>query len=84
MLEKAGFTDIEHLVMKVPIGTWPADKHLKEVGAYVLLTAQTGYEAYGLKVFTGVLGMSEKEAKEFLAQVVAQAGSRKIHGYTNQ
>jgi hypothetical protein len=36
-LKDAGFVDLNEAVEPVPIGTWPKDKRLKEVGKYYLV-----------------------------------------------
>lgn len=61
-LEKAGFVDVEMYAKKFPLGPWPKDKHLKLQGALGAESAKTGYEAYGLGLFTAGLGMSTEEA----------------------
>lgn len=84
MLSHAGFTNITHIELKVPIGLWPADKKQKEIGAYLLLSVESGFEAFGMKLFTGVWDMTESEAKIFCAEVLRSAKDRKIHGYSLQ
>lgn len=73
-----------HKEIKVPTGMWPRDKRQKEIGAYLLLSVESGFEAFGLKPFTEVWKMTEEEAKEFCAQVLAQARNKLIHGYSMQ
>ena len=80
-LQSAGFTDIRVTKKKVPIGTWPKDKSMKEAGRWVLEACETGAEAYGLALFTRVLGMSEKEAKKLINDFVEVTGDRKVHMY---
>lgn len=84
LIEEAGFIRTHHEVAKLPLGPWAADKRQKEVGAYIALASQTGYEAFGLQLFTGVLGMSVDEAKDFLEKCKKQAADRKIHSYSKQ
>lgn len=54
------------------------------MGAYVLLSAETGFEAFGIQVFTNVLKIEVDEAQNLIQETLKQAKSRKIHSYTMQ
>jgi hypothetical protein len=41
-LEKAGFVDVQYKLFKQPVGLWPKDKRLKDVGGMALMTCETG------------------------------------------
>jgi hypothetical protein len=41
-LEKAGFVDVKVKLYKQPVGLWPKDKKLKDVGGMALMTCETG------------------------------------------
>lgn len=81
LIEKAGFTNVHHQMAKIPIGPWAADRKQKEMGAYILLSADSGFEAFGIQLFTNVLGMGSEEAQELIQETLRQAKSRKIHSY---
>lgn len=81
LIEKAGFTNVHHQMAKIPIGPWAADRKQKEMGAYILLSADSGFEAFGIQLFTNVLGMASEEAQELIKETLRQAKSRKIHSY---
>lgn len=51
-IEKAGFVDIHEKVYKWPIGPWPRDKLLKEVGAVNFHHWSSGLEGYIMFVLT--------------------------------
>ena len=51
----AGFINIHEKVIKAPIGSWPADPNLRELGQWVLLGFDTGLEGYTLATFTRVM-----------------------------
>lgn len=70
--------------MKVPFGTWPADHKQKEMGAYLYMTAEKGFEAFGVALLTRVLGMDIKEVDELIAQAKKDSKNRKIHSYSFQ
>lgn len=68
----------------MPLGTWPADPKLKEIGAFFALTAETGFEAFGLALLTRVLGMELEVVKELIDQSKKEVKSRKVHAYAKQ
>ncbi|RPB08750.1 S-adenosyl-L-methionine-dependent methyltransferase, partial [Morchella conica CCBAS932] len=82
MLEEPGFVNGSHQIFKVPLGTWPADKKQKEIGAYVLLSAESGFEAFGIDLFTNVLEMSPDESTTLIKDCIQLARSRNIHSYS--
>lgn len=84
MLEETGFVNGSHQIFKVPLGTWPADKKQKEIGAYVLLSGESGFEAFGIDLFTNVLEMSPDESAKLIADCIQLARSRNIHSYSLQ
>lgn len=82
--DEAGFDNIQERVLKLPLGTWPADKAQKEMGAYFLLTAQTGFEAFGMALLTRVLGMTIEEVSVVVEGAKKDARNRSIHSYCRQ
>ncbi|KAG0634483.1 S-adenosyl-L-methionine-dependent methyltransferase, partial [Tuber brumale] len=80
----AGFDKVRHEEMKVPLGIWPADKKQKEIGAFLMLTTETAFEAFGMALLTRTLGMEIPEVNELIAAAKRESRSRKIHPYTYQ
>lgn len=70
--------------MKLPLGTWPADPKLKEIGAFFMLAAETGFEALGMAYLTRVLGMEVEDVNELLREIKKEMKNRKIHAYGKQ
>lgn len=58
LLEEAGFVDVVEHTVKVPIGSWPADPKMKEIGRWNLLFLTTGLESMGMYLLMHVLGVS--------------------------
>lgn len=54
---EAGFSNVVEKLFKVPIGGWPADKKLREIGQWTLLGIDTGLEGYLLAILTRVFGV---------------------------
>jgi len=79
LCKEAGFEDIQIHKLVQPMGPWPKDKHLKLLGRYALLNAESGFEAYGLTLFTRVLGMPTEEAAELCSLAWKDLQNKKIH-----
>ena len=80
----AGFDRVNHEEMKLPLGTWAADKKQKDMGAFALLAVEHGYESFGMAFFTRILGMEVPEAKELIAGAKRESRNKKIHSYATQ
>jgi hypothetical protein len=82
LFENAGFEDVTVLNVKHPLGPWPKDRRLKHIGAMMLLNCATAFEAYGLALFTRVLGMDQEEALALCGDAFAAVKNRHNHTYT--
>lgn len=83
-LQDAGFADIHHEKMKIPYGTWPADRKQKEMGAYLLLTADTAFSAFAYGLLTRASRMDIEEVDELVRLARTDSKSRKVHSYARQ
>lgn len=84
ILADAGFVDVHHQIYKLPVGSWAADPKLKEIGAFVMLVAEEGFEGFGIKLFTHVCGMTFAESKELIAEAKRNAMNWRVHSYCKQ
>lgn len=80
-LEEAGFVNIVEKQYKVPFGSWPKHTKHKEIGQWMQEVLKTGAEAYGLALFTRVLGMSDTEARKLCDQFNEEVADNSIHSY---
>ncbi|OGM50929.1 UMTA methyltransferase family protein [Aspergillus bombycis] len=80
-MKKTGFKGVTEAVYALPYGLWPKDPHLKEIGKWQYAQAPEGVEAYGLRLYTQVLGWPESEAKLHQALVKQQLRDRSLHIY---
>ncbi|KAH8712012.1 methyltransferase [Phaeosphaeriaceae sp. PMI808] len=80
-MEAAGFIDVHEKVVKVPIGPWPKDPHMKEIGRYEREQMVMGIEPYTLGFIGKVLGWSEAECRVLIAKVVEEARNKSLHLY---
>jgi hypothetical protein len=81
LLPQVGFTAYHETVLKLPMGQWPAGKRLKEIGKWGQLILESGFEAYGLALFTRTLSMPLPEAKQLIADCKTEVSGRKVHSY---
>jgi len=65
----------------MPWGPWPKDPRMKEIGYWALLNSEYSFEAYGLALFTRVLGMTGEEARELCARAQRDLKNKHIHVY---
>lgn len=83
-IEKAGFLDVHEQLYKVPMGPWPKDRVLKEVGMLNYHHWKTGLEGYAMWLLTKFGAPSpwtKEEVAVYLAKVRGELKDPKIHGY---
>ena len=66
---------------KVPIGPWPKDPKLKEIGGVQYFQELQAVDSYTSGIFTQVLGWEETEIQVFIAKVKAELKDPSIHLY---
>ena len=59
MIEEAGFVDVIEKRYKWPVGEWPADHRLKEIGRWNVRHWVEGLEAWTLRLLTQYCGVSQ-------------------------
>ncbi|OKL57674.1 hypothetical protein UA08_06948 [Talaromyces atroroseus] len=79
----AGFVDVQENIIKIPIGSWPKDPRLKEMGRFWLEHMVAGIEVYSLGFIGKVLGWGEAECRVLAAKVGTELRDRKNHLYVN-
>ncbi|KAI8938498.1 hypothetical protein NX059_004388 [Plenodomus lindquistii] len=77
----AGFVDVHEKVVKIPVGPWPKDPKMKEIGRYQREHVAMGVEPYTLGFIGKVLGWSEAECRVLIAKVVSDVRDRAYHMY---
>ena len=68
--------------MKAPIGAWPKDHKLREIGMFLRAQMNEALEAVTLGYFTRGLDWSELETRVLLAQVRNEFNKDSNHLYT--
>jgi hypothetical protein len=78
-VRKQGFEDVKHVALQVPVGSWPKDPRLKEIGRYYRYSLDEGLESITLRIFTQLLGYTVTEAHATNAYF--RTAMREIHFY---
>lgn len=83
MLKGEGFQNVSYMQRVVPMGTWPKDRELKEIGRWFRVQfLEMALEAYTLALFTRAGNWKNEEVQVLLALVREELKSDKIHLYT--
>ncbi|EPS30257.1 hypothetical protein PDE_05208 [Penicillium oxalicum 114-2] len=83
-IEAAGFVDVHERLYKVPMGPWPKDKVLKEVGLLNLEHWKSGLEGYAMWLLTkfgAPTPWTKEEVEIYLVNVRKELQNAHIHGY---
>ncbi|KAE8148337.1 S-adenosyl-L-methionine-dependent methyltransferase [Aspergillus avenaceus] len=80
-LKKVGFVDVHQEIRKMPIGQWPKDPKLKEIGKYQAVQELQVIDSYTPALFSRVLGWSPPEIQVLIAKVKSELRNSSIHLY---
>jgi pantothenate kinase-related protein Tda10 len=65
----------------MPIGAWPKDPKLKEIGKYQLIQQIEAVESYTPRIFSTVMCWKEEELQVYVAKVKKELKDPSIHLY---
>ncbi|KAM0430082.1 hypothetical protein ACHAPT_006088 [Fusarium lateritium] len=80
-MEEAGFVDIESRDFKAPVGAWPKDKNMREIGQFAQVALEQDIEGYVLGVAGLARGWSKDEVAVYCAKLRREIRSLKQHAY---
>ncbi|KAK1509828.1 methyltransferase domain-containing protein [Colletotrichum tamarilloi] len=80
-VQDAGFINIGHKTITVPLGPWAKDEYHQEIGLGNLIQLLDGLEAFTLRLFCGVLGKTEEEVSTLLSEVRQELRSQVFHAF---
>ncbi|RSL45560.1 hypothetical protein CEP53_010721 [Fusarium sp. AF-6] len=80
-MEEAGFVDIESKDFKAPVGAWPKDKTMREIGQFAQVALEQDIEGYVLGVAGLARGWSKDEVAVYCAKLRQEIRSLKQHAY---
>ena len=83
ILQAQGFVDIREQIIRLPINTWPADPHGKEIGRWYNLGLCEGLEAISLGPLTRVYQWPASDVRRLVGEVKTAICNRKYHVYNN-
>ena len=81
LLTEAGFKDLRCEKPKLPLGWWPKDPRLKEIGLWHFAQFMDGLPGIMTGVLTNMLDWDSDRVEEMLAKVQESVRDPKIHGY---
>jgi metalloendopeptidase OMA1, mitochondrial len=79
--EDAGFVDVQQRVFKAPLGQWPRDPAMKDLGHWWNENMVLGLQAFSLAYFSRVLRWSAEEIEVYLMDVRRSLADREVHAY---
>lgn len=80
-MQEVGFVNVVEKKFKMPVGRWPADPKLKEIGMWFKPYFEDGSEGYAMALLTRVLGWDFEEAQVFFNEMRAAFKDKRIHAY---
>ncbi|KAF4339633.1 hypothetical protein FBEOM_6416 [Fusarium beomiforme] len=80
-MEKAGFVNLEQRDFKVPIGGWPEDPKMKEIGKFAQATLEQDIEGYVLFMANTVEGWTKEEVEVYISMLRRELRQGKMHPY---
>ncbi|KIW33391.1 uncharacterized protein PV07_00245 [Cladophialophora immunda] len=78
----AGFVDVRDEMYKVPVGTWPKDPKLKQIGMFEREHMIAAVEPFTLALLTRVLGWSVESTQVLMANVRNEFLDKRNHLYS--
>lgn len=78
-VKEAGFTNVQVVKNVLPLGPWPKDRSLKQVGRFNWTQLYEGLQAMSLRIFTRVLGWSQEDMEMLLLEVRNNLRDSRIH-----
>jgi SAM-dependent methyltransferase len=80
-LQDAGFVEIDHQVVGLPLNMWHQDEHERKVGKWYNLAISESIETLTLAPLNRVFGWSVSEIRNIAAEVKSEAYNAKIPAY---
>jgi len=79
LLEDAGYDSVTEEIFDLPMGDWPQDRRMKEVGRYQRFQLIQGLGGIATALLTRFGGWSKPQIEVFLAGVRREANDRNVH-----
>ncbi|KAK7418749.1 hypothetical protein QQX98_003767 [Neonectria punicea] len=83
-MKEAGFVDIHSNTVKVPVGDWPKDPKMKEIGRFMQLGVETDVEGHVSFMANLLDGWTHDQVMLYCAQLRRELKGKKSHPYYYQ
>ncbi|KAI9038678.1 class I SAM-dependent methyltransferase [Aspergillus affinis] len=80
-LQEAGFTEIDHQMVGLPLNPWHQDEHERKVARWYNLAISESIESLSLAPFSRVFGWDLDKIQRIAADVKSEAFNKEIHAY---
>lgn len=81
-MRDTGFTNVQDVVYKLPMGSWPRSKRLRTIGRLEqIMILEGGFEAYMLRGYTQILGGRVEDLQIILALARREIKDPSVHTY---
>ncbi|KAJ5753243.1 Secondary metabolism regulator laeA [Penicillium odoratum] len=80
-LQEAGFTEIDHQMVGLPLNPWHNDEHERKVARWYNLAISESIEALSLATFNRAYGWPVEKIKRMATDVKSEAFNKDIHCY---
>ncbi|KAF8422980.1 S-adenosyl-L-methionine-dependent methyltransferase [Tirmania nivea] len=83
LMEKAGFVDVIESTAVWPIGAWPKNKHLKDIGKWGLLGVLDTLYPFAVHLLTTASGWSSDDVRKLCGEVEKELPKSKYYFHGN-
>lgn len=80
-LQEAGFTEIDHQMVGLPLNPWHNDEHERKVARWYNLAISESIEPLSLAAFSRAYGWPVEKIQRIATDVKSEAFNKDIHGY---
>ncbi|KAL4917850.1 S-adenosyl-L-methionine-dependent methyltransferase [Aspergillus aurantiobrunneus] len=80
-LQDAGFTEIDHQIVGLPLNPWHQDEHERKVARWYNLAISESIENLSLAPFSRIYGWPVEKIQQLAADVKSEAFNKEIHAY---
>ncbi|KAE8162143.1 putative methyltransferase [Aspergillus tamarii] len=80
-LQEAGFTDIDHQMVGLPLNPWHQDEHERKVARWYNLAVSESIESLSMAPFSRVFGWDLDRILRISSEVKSEAFNKELHAY---
>lgn len=80
-MKEAGFVDVQVITHKVPMGSWPRDTKLSQIGAFAKMSLESDLTGYSQLIWHEILRWPTDEFEVFMMKVRKELKDKNLHPY---